>query len=40
MGLAIAKGIIDAHDGRLSARNNDGGGATVSFSIPTKGSVS
>jgi signal transduction histidine kinase len=34
MGLAIARNIIDAHAGRMGAENNDGGGATVWFSVP------
>jgi two-component system sensor kinase FixL len=38
MGLAIARGIVEAHGGHIEAENNAGGGATVWFSIP-KGSV-
>ena len=34
MGLAIARGIVEAHNGRMAADNNAGGGATVWFSIP------
>jgi len=34
MGLAIARSIIDAHDGRMAAENNAGGGATVWFMVP------
>jgi signal transduction histidine kinase len=34
MGLAIARGIVEAHAGRIAAKNNDGGGATVWFSLP------
>jgi signal transduction histidine kinase len=35
LGLFIAKGIIDAHSGKLWAENNkDGSGATFTFTIP------
>jgi signal transduction histidine kinase len=34
MGLAIARGIVEAHGGRIEAENNASGGATVWFSVP------
>jgi two-component system sensor histidine kinase KdpD len=34
MGLAIAKGIIEAHGGRISAENRPGGGAVFQFQLP------
>jgi signal transduction histidine kinase len=34
IGLSIARSIIEAHNGRIVAENNAGGGATVRFSIP------
>jgi two-component system sensor histidine kinase KdpD len=34
MGLAIAKGIIEAHGGRIRAENREGGGTAVSVTLP------
>jgi two-component system sensor histidine kinase KdpD len=34
LGLAIAKGIVEAHGGRISAGNRPGGGAVFRFTIP------
>ncbi len=34
LGLAIARSIIDAHRGRISAENNADGGATFRFDLP------
>ena len=34
LGLAIARSIIDAHLGRISAENNADGGATFRFDLP------
>jgi two-component system sensor histidine kinase KdpD len=34
MGLAIAKGIIEAHGGRIRAERRQGGGATIAFTLP------
>ena len=34
MGLSIARSIIEAHDGRITAENNVDGGATVRFHLP------
>ncbi|MES2570950.1 MAG: ATP-binding protein, partial [Verrucomicrobiota bacterium] len=40
MGLAIARSIIEAHAGTLTAENADGGGAQFSFQIPAHGGSS
>ncbi len=37
LGLAIARGIVEAHDGIIDAGNADGGGAVFSFSLPLAG---
>lgn len=34
LGLAIARGVVEAHDGRIWAENMPGGGARVSFTLP------
>ena len=34
MGLAISRDIIEAHGGRLWAKNNEAGGATFTISLP------
>jgi PAS domain S-box-containing protein len=36
IGLSISRSIIEAHHGRLWATTNEGHGATLSFSIPSK----
>ena len=34
LGLFLCKGIINAHGGKISAKNNKDGGATFEFSLP------
>ncbi len=35
LGLAVARSIIEIHEGRIWANNNPGGGATFKFTLPT-----
>ena len=35
LGLAIARGLVEAHGGQIWAENREEGGARVSFSLPT-----
>jgi PAS domain S-box-containing protein len=39
LGLAIARSIVDAHQGRIFAENNLDGGATFRFELPTSDEV-
>jgi two-component system sensor histidine kinase BaeS len=34
LGLAIAQGLVEHHGGRIWAENRDGGGASISFTLP------
>jgi signal transduction histidine kinase len=34
LGLAIARGLVEAHGGRIWAENRKGGGARVAFTLP------
>jgi two-component system sensor histidine kinase KdpD len=37
LGLAICRGIVEAHGGSISATNREGGGQTFRFTIPIEG---
>jgi two-component system sensor histidine kinase KdpD len=37
LGLAISRGIIEAHGGRISAANRPSGGAVFTFTLPRNG---
>jgi two-component system sensor histidine kinase KdpD len=37
LGLAIARGIVEAHHGRLTVADTPGGGATFTISLPAEG---
>src|SRR5207253_11264332 len=34
IGLAVCRGLVEAHGGRLTARNRSGGGAAFRFVLP------
>lgn len=36
LGLAIVKSVVDAHHGTVFARNADGGGAELGFTLPAR----
>ena len=36
LGLSIARGFVEAHDGKLTAENRDGGGARFTISLPVR----
>jgi two-component system sensor histidine kinase KdpD len=39
LGLAVARGLVEAHGGRIWAANRDTGGATISFTLPLKAAM-
>ncbi len=39
LGMAIAKGIVEAHKGRLWVEDTMGGGVTLVFSLPVEGEI-
>jgi two-component system sensor histidine kinase ChvG len=36
LGLAIARGFVEAHGGKLTAENRDGGGARFIIDVPVR----
>jgi signal transduction histidine kinase len=34
LGLAISKGLVEAHGGQIAARNAPGGGLQITFTLP------
>jgi signal transduction histidine kinase len=36
LGLAIARGFVEAHGGKLTAENRDGGGARFTIDVPVR----
>jgi len=34
LGLAVSKGLVEAHGGRIWAENREGGGAVFRFTLP------
>ena len=36
LGLAIARGFVEAHGGQLTAENRDGGGARFNITLPVR----
>jgi two-component system sensor histidine kinase KdpD len=39
LGLAVAKGLVEAHGGTIAARNRDGGGASFAFTLPSADAI-
>jgi signal transduction histidine kinase len=39
LGLFLCKGIIEAHGGEISAKNNESGGATFEFKLPVSSKI-
>jgi two-component system sensor histidine kinase KdpD len=34
LGLAVSKGLVEAHEGHIWAENREGGGAIIRFTLP------